>query len=308
MAIMTQANSNKRHINGVLLLNKASGTSSNRALQQVRHLYCAQKAGHTGILDPLAEGLLPICFGEATKFCQYLLDADKAYIARLKLGEATSTGDAEGDIIEIIDKKITKEDFQAACNQFIGEIKQTPPMYSALKHEGKPLYEYARKGIVIERKSRVVHIFSINLLAFTQNQAEIAVCCTKGTYIRTLAEEIAKSAGTVAHLTGLQRTKSGQFLLNESITFKELENMDEEKRMDILLPCDILLTHLPSLTLDDKHILRLQQGQTVQFSENCATISPLRVYSAKKQFIGLVQYASGCLKALRLMNTGNNLS
>lgn len=299
----------KQRINGVLLLDKAYGISSNRALQQVRHLYRAQKAGHTGILDPLASGLLPVCFGEATKFCQYLLDADKAYIADLALGKATTTGDIEGEVIETRAHLTALSDFQAACTQWIGAIQQMPPMYSALKHEGKPLYEYARKGIVIERKSRAVHIQSIEILEFAENHAKIAVCCSKGTYIRTLAEDIAKTAGTVAHLSGLRRTQSGQFLIEQSETFENIEKMNESQREAILLPCDILLSHFPALTLENGDIVRLQHGQSVQISQNYDIISPLRIYDVKERFIGLAQYAtSGCLKALRLMNTGSETS
>jgi len=194
----------KRPVNGVLLLDKPEGLSSNTALQKARRLYNAEKAGHTGVLDPLATGLL----GEATKFAQYLLDADKAYTATLKLGEASSTGDAEGEIIATARADISLAEFQTACQALTGNIRQVPPMFSALKHEGKPLYEYARKGIVIERKPRDITIYAIDITEFDAPKAVIDVRCSKGTYIRTLSEDIAKHIGTFAHLTALRRTET----------------------------------------------------------------------------------------------------
>ncbi len=204
----------KRPVNGVLLLDKPEGLSSNTALQKARRLFRAEKAGHTGVLDPLATGLLPVCFGEATKFAQYLIDADKAYTATLKLGEASSTGDAEGEIIATARADISLSEFQTACQALTGDIRQVPPMFSALKHEGKPLYEYARKGIVIERKARDITIYSIDITEFDAPKAVIDVRCSKGTYIRTLSEDIAKHIGTFAHLTALRRTETAGFTPN----------------------------------------------------------------------------------------------
>ncbi len=201
----------KRPVNGVLLLDKPEGLSSNTALQKARRLFRAEKAGHTGVLDPLATGLLPVCFGEATKFAQYLIDADKAYTATLKLGEASSTGDAEGEIVATARADISLSEFQTACQALTGDIRQVPPMFSALKHEGKPLYEYARKGIVIERKARDITIYSIDITEFDAPKAVIDVRCSKGTYIRTLSEDIAKHIGTFAHLTALRRTETAGF-------------------------------------------------------------------------------------------------
>ena len=176
-------------------------------------MFRAEKAGHTGVLDPLATGLLPVCFGEATKFAQYLIDADKAYTATLKLGEASSTGDAEGEIVATARADISLSEFQTACQALTGDIRQVPPMFSALKHEGKPLYEYARKGIVIERKARDITIYSINITEFDAPKAVIDVRCSKGTYIRTLSEDIAKHIGTFAHLTALRRTETAGFTI-----------------------------------------------------------------------------------------------
>lgn len=296
-----------RAINGVLLLDKATGISSNTALQQARRLYRAEKAGHTGILDPLATGLLPICFGEATKFAQYLLDADKAYTATLQLGIATTTGDSEGEQIATCTTSVSLHDFQTACNALTGKIRQIPPMFSALKHEGKPLYEYARKGITIERPARDIEIYHIDIQEFNTKQAIINVHCSKGTYIRTLSEDIAKHCHTYAHLTALRRTATAGFHINQSHTFQHLATLNESERDALLLPCDILLKHLPQLTLNDKAIAMLQFGQRPQFSDGIIN-TPIRVYRQNGEFIGLVIYQeeNQRLKPLRLMNTRNS--
>ena len=189
----------KRNIHGVLLLDKPLGYSSNQALQKVKWLFQASKAGHTGTLDPLATGLLPICLGEATKFAQYLTDADKTYVANIKLGIKTSTGDAEGEIITTNPVNVSQQQFEQACQQFIGNISQVPPMHSALKHEGKALYKYAREGVEVERKARHVTIQDITVVSFDGSDAVINVRCSKGTYIRTLAEDIGSRLGCDAH-------------------------------------------------------------------------------------------------------------
>ena len=293
---------NYRKISGVLLLDKASNVSSNKALQEVRHLLQAEKAGHTGVLDPLATGLLPICLGEATKFAQYLLDADKAYIATLKLGEKTTTGDSEGEVIEKTAILPDEKSFQAACNAFLGEIEQTPPMYSALKFQGKALYEYARQGIEIERKKRKITIHKMDILEFNPPFAKIFVSCSKGTYIRVLAEDIAAFSGSLAHLTALRRTQTAGFLLENAITFNDLQALTENERNQHILPVDCMLQHLPEVRLSENHILALKQGKSVQFELNQDIINPFRVYDTKNNFIGLCQAFSGSLKALRLMS------
>ena len=246
--------SSKRAISGVLLLDKPVGISSNLALQKARRLFNAEKAGHTGVLDPLASGLLPVCLGEATKFAQYLLDADKAYTATLKLGEATTTGDAEGEIIDVADKIIELIDFQAACAALTGEIRQVPPMFSALKHEGKPLYEYARQGIVIERKPRDITIYQIDIIEFNFPKAVIDVRCSKGTYIRTLSEDIAKKINSFAHLTALRRIATAGFEIEQTHTLDKLSHLSESERDALLLPCDALVQHLPRVDLDDDSV------------------------------------------------------
>ena len=294
----------KRRLNGVLLLDKPQGLSSNTALQQARRLFAAEKAGHTGVLDPLATGLLPVCFGEATKFAQYLLDADKAYSATLKLGEATSTGDAEGEVVATARADMDLAEFQAACAALTGSIRQVPPMFSALKHEGKPLYEYARKGIVIERKARDITIYQIDITAFAPPAAQINLRCSKGTYIRTLSEDIAKHMGTLAHLTGLRRTATAGFDIAQSHTLEDLAALNETGRDALLLPCDVLVQHLPRLVLTAEQVKLLKFGQKPASTVLAADI-PWRAYSEQGEFVGLVAYLprEGCLKAVRLMNT-----
>ncbi|UOO82608.1 tRNA pseudouridine(55) synthase TruB [Uruburuella testudinis] len=295
----------KRPVNGVLLLDKPQGLSSNTALQKARRLYRAEKAGHTGVLDPLATGLLPVCFGEATKFAQYLLNADKAYTATLKLGEASSTGDAEGEIIDTARSDIALEEFQTACQALTGAIRQVPPMFSALKHEGKPLYEYARKGIVIERKARNITIYSIDIREFAAPQAVIDVRCSKGTYIRTLSEDIAKHIHTFAHLTALRRTETAGFTIAQSHTLEAIEALSEAERDALLLPCDVLVQHLPPITLGDEAVKMLKFGQQPALHADMPADTPIRVYAESGEFIGLADYQAeqGRLKAVRLMNT-----
>ncbi|KPN72329.1 tRNA pseudouridine(55) synthase TruB [Neisseria sp. 83E34] len=300
----------KRKLNGILLLDKPTGLSSNSALQKARRIFNAEKAGHTGVLDPLATGLLPVCFGEATKFAQYLLDADKGYTATLKLGEATTTGDAEGEIIATAPIPESRENFQAACAALTGAIRQVPPMFSALKHEGRPLYEYARKGIVIERKPRDIIIHSIEITEFSPPKAVIEVRCSKGTYIRTLSEDIAKKMGTFAHLTALRRTETAGFGINQTHTLESLEALSEIERDALLLPCDALVQHLPEIHLNDNEIKLLRFGQQPAYHyPNLPTETPLRAYSIQNEFIGLIEYLPrhACLKSVRLMNTRNTI-
>jgi len=276
----------KRNINGVLLLDKPLGFSSNQALQKVKWLFQAAKAGHTGTLDPLATGLLPICLGEATKFSQYLTDADKTYIATIKLGMTTTTGDAEGETVSTADVDVSAEQFASACQQFLGEIQQLPPMYSALKHEGKALYEYARAGIEVERKVRTVTIRKIVVDRFDQDEALVTVTCTKGTYIRTLAEDISAALGCGAHLTGLRRTETAAYTLTESMTVEALEAMTLEERDALLLPVDSAIASLPKVTLGKDASFYLMQGQPVWMAGEIPD-SELRLYDEAGRFLGL---------------------
>ncbi len=250
-----------RSLDGVLLFDKPLEISSNDALQKVRRLFQAEKAGHTGTLDPLATGLLPICFGEATKFSSALLDADKTYRALLRLGQTTSTGDAEGEITAEHPVEAGQAEVDAALAKFRGEIWQLPPMHSALKHQGKPLYEYIRKGETIERELRSVVIHELVLNSFSGNEMDITVRCSKGTYIRTLAEDIGAALGCGAHLIGLRRTAIAHFDLRDGYNWQQLEAMTGAERDACLLPPEALMPDMPRLQLDAVQIKRLAQGQ-----------------------------------------------
>jgi tRNA pseudouridine55 synthase len=250
-----------RPLDGVLLFDKPLELSSNDALQKVRRLFQAEKAGHTGTLDPLATGLLPICFGEATKFSNALLDADKTYRALLRLGQTTTTGDAEGEIIAELPVNVQQSDVDTVLAKFHGDIQQLPPMHSALKHQGKPLYEYIRKGETIARELRSVVIHELLLNSFSGNEMDITVHCSKGTYIRTLAEDIGAALGCGAHLTGLRRTAIAHFNLSGGYTLPQLETMNDAERDTCLLPLESLMPDMPILKLDPVQIKRLAQGQ-----------------------------------------------
>lgn len=291
----------KKNINGILLLDKPLGFSSNQALQKVKWLLQAAKAGHTGTLDPLATGLLPLCFGEATKFAHYLTDADKTYIATLKLGVTTTTGDAEGEVLSTQPVNVSQVQLTQACQQFIGEISQVPPMYSALKHEGKALYEYARAGVEIERKARNVTIFDITLNAFADHVAKITVTCSKGTYIRTLAEDIGNVLGCGGHLIGLRRTATANYQISQAMTLEQFEALSVEQRMAVLQPSDSAVLHLPAVILDADSTYYLQQGQAVWRS---GTIPQglLRLYTEQHVFLGLgEQQSDGKIAPKRLV-------
>ncbi|WP_089605879.1 tRNA pseudouridine(55) synthase TruB [Acinetobacter piscicola] len=234
----------RRHISGVFLLNKPLGISSNAALQKVRWLFRAQKAGHTGALDPLASGLLPICLGEATKFSHYLLDSEKRYLTTIQLGHSTTTGDVEGEVLlEQAVPVLTEDIIHNVLEQFKGDLQQIPPMYSALKKEGRPLYELARQGIEIEREARPLHIYAIQLIEFSENSITLDITCSKGTYIRVLGEDIAQALGTYGHLTYLHRIQTGHFELNPSYTIEYLESLTEQEREALLLPVYAPIDH-----------------------------------------------------------------
>lgn len=291
----------KKHINGILLLDKPLGFSSNQALQKIKWLLQAAKAGHTGTLDPLATGLLPLCFGEATKFAHYLTDADKTYVATVKLGVTTTTGDAEGEVLSTQPVHISQVQLEQACQQFVGEISQVPPMYSALKHEGKALYEYARAGVEIERKARNVTIHHITLNAFADSVATITVTCSKGTYIRTLAEDIGKQLSCGAHLIGLRRTATANYQIAQAMTLEQFEALSAEQRIAVLRPADSAVLHLPALTLDADSTYYLQQGQAV-WRSGAIPQGLLRLYSEQEVFLGLgEQQSDGKIAPKRLV-------
>ncbi len=290
----------KRPLDGVLLFDKPITLSSNIALQKVRRLFQAEKAGHTGTLDPLATGLLPICFGEATKFSMGLLDADKTYRALIKLGQTSTTGDAEGEITATGAALPDEQQVRAVLCNFIGEIQQLPPMHSALKHQGKPLYEYIRKGETIERPSRSVTIHELILERFIGDEMEITVRCSKGTYIRTLAEDIGHALGCGAHLRGLRRTAIAGFKLENAHGWDQLEAMSMPQREACLLPLDCLLQDLPMLELDAVQVTRMAQGQKLAIDAGLPD-GKIRLYGAG-QFIGVADLAGRQLAPDRLMS------
>ncbi|MCK9388373.1 MAG: tRNA pseudouridine(55) synthase TruB [Sulfuritalea sp.] len=294
----------RRKLDGVLLLDKALGLSSNHALQAARRLYNAEKAGHTGTLDPLATGLLPLCFGEATKFSGELLNADKRYVATVQLGVTTTTADAEGAVLERHPVEVTRPDLEAVLAGFVGEIDQVPPMYSALKRDGKPLYEYARAGIEVERAARRINIHEMRLLDGEAGLADgrfvFEVRCSKGTYVRTLAADIGDRLGCGAHLAALRRTGIGALDIAQAHSMATLETLTADARDALLLPPDSLLTSLAEVRLNLADAARLRHGQAVRWSgEDDAR---LRVYDQEHRFIGVCrQVADGWLQPLRLV-------
>jgi len=251
-------------VHGVLLLDKPIGFSSNQALQKVKWLFRAEKAGHTGTLDPLATGVLPLCFGAATKFSQMHLDADKSYEAQAILGVKTRTGDAEGEVIETRPVSVTAEQLAHAVAGLTGSIRQVPPMYSALKKDGKALYEYARAGIEVERPARDVTIYELKVLESRMDGAQPAIkfiaTCSKGTYIRTLGEDLGEALGCGAHLSALRRVRTGDFVQAQCVSLESLEAMTEEQRMDCLLPVDALLSGHLAVMLDSDNASRFLSG------------------------------------------------
>ena len=291
----------KRAVHGVLLLDKPLGLSSNDALQKAKRLFRAEKAGHTGTLDPLASGLLPLCFGAATKFSQTSLDADKRYTATLTLGQTTTTGDLEGSLVDERPVNLTRADIEAACQRFTGPIEQRPPMHSALKHEGRALYEYARLGIEVERATRSVVIHRLDILDWHAATLVIDVTCSKGTYIRTLAEEIGEALGCGAHLAALRRTRSGALDVADAITLHELAALDEPARDARLLPPDVLLADWTALRLAADEAGRFLTGlrRRVDAPDNLK----VRVYGPEpKALLGAAHICAGELIPDRLLS------
>jgi len=292
----------KRDISGVVLLDKPLGLSSNQAMQRVKHLYQAEKAGHTGSLDPLATGLLPICLGEATKFANFLLDADKSYLATVKLGITTTSADAEGEVIAQKPVDVTLQQVESVLHQFIGDIEQTPPIYSALKVDGKPLYAYARAGQEVEIKSRYVSIHQIHLEHFEADELVFTVICSKGTYIRTLAQDIGAKLGCGAHLKGLRRLTSGTFDLQDALPLEVLSELSLAELDAKLLPIDIKIQHLPKLTLNAEQTDIIQHGQAIKPNQEIIFNEFIRLYDMSGEFIGLAQkQADGKLHPKRLL-------
>ena len=288
----------RRDVNGVLLLDKPKGLTSQQAVARVKRLFSARKAGHTGTLDPMADGLLPIGLGEATKFSQFLLDADKGYLATLRLGVTTTTGDAEGEIREQRPVAVSGEDVKAGVLRFIGAQTQTPPMHSALKVAGKPLYAYARAGITVERQSRDIVIDEIQVIDFKEQLLWIRVRCSKGTYIRVLAEDIGEALGCGAHLTGLTRECAGGFTLNQAVSCDTLESLTMVERMSVLLPVDSFASSLERIALDPGCARRIITGQDVQKDDVLPGL--YRLYGQDEGFLGIGEVAAGVLRARRL--------
>jgi tRNA pseudouridine55 synthase len=289
----------RRAISGVLLLDKPQGLSSNTALQRARKLLNAEKAGHTGTLDPMATGLLPLCFGEATKFSQSLLDADKGYDAAVCLGVTTDSDDAEGRVLERRPVAVGRSQLETVLASLTGEIEQIPPMYSALKRDGKPLYELARQGIEVERAPRRVRIHGIELLAFDGERLEIRVSCSKGTYIRTLARDMGERLGCGAHLCALRRTATGGLSLEGAVTLEALEALAPADRDRLLRPPDLLLAALPMLEVPADRLTRYLNGQAVQLG--ASDPGAYRVYSSGR-FLGLGELnMDGLLQPKRLV-------
>ena len=279
-----------RNVNGIILLDKAKGESSNYALQRIKRLFHAKKAGHTGSLDPLATGVLPLCLGEATKISQFLLDSDKRYMAKVKLGERTDSGDSEGVVIDV--QRRIDVDYDAlvqTLTKFEGEIKQLPPMYSALKHNGVPLYKLARKGISIKRKVRAVTIHKIGLMNFDNNIAEIDVTCSKGTYIRTLADDLGQELGCGAHVIELRRLQAGVFSIDQCRGSNELEKIKESFGLSgldkVIVPMERAVEKLPEVVLASETARDIRNGQAVSFHE-LPKRGLVRLYE-KGNFIGI---------------------
>jgi tRNA pseudouridine55 synthase len=290
-----------RPVNGVVLVNKHQGESSNRVLQQVKRIFNAQKAGHTGALDPLATGMLPICLGEATKFSQFLLDADKVYQVRAQLGVRTDTSDADGEVVETKSVAVSDDQLNAALANFRGEIAQVPSMFSALKHQGKPLYEYARKGIEIERPARPVTIYRLELLSFNDDQVELEVHCSKGTYIRSLIDDLGQLLGCGAHVQALHRTQVADYPAAQMRSVDQLQSLVEgrdEAQKDafsysaldeFLLPMDSPVSRLNLIHVSAKQGHSFRHGQPVN-AESAAVGTQVRVEDDMGRFLGVAEY------------------
>lgn len=289
-----------RVVDGVLLLDKPYAMTSNAALQTARRLLNAQKAGHTGTLDPLASGLLALTFGEATKFSADLLHADKTYIAGIKLGQKTTTGDLEGDFLQTRPVRVNRADIEKTLNAFRGDILQVPPMFSALKRAGKTLYDLAREGVSIEREARSVRIEKLEILEFADELLTVEVTCSKGTYIRVLAEDIGEALGCGAHLASLRRTKVGALSLEDAVTLQALETMSVDERLATLKPLDALMQTLPAVHLSENDRVRFCHGQRLALGlPSCPRV---RVYGPDEQMVGTARVNErGVLEPERLI-------
>ena len=290
-------------VHGIVLLDKPEGMTSNQACQQIKGLFRARKVGHTGSLDPFATGLLPVCMGEATKVSGYLLDADKRYQARLKLGQATQTGDTEGEVVNEAEvPELEENQIRTVLEGFLGAQKQVPPMYSALKHKGKPLYEYARAGEEVERPARPVTIHSLELDEWTESEISFSVHCSKGTYVRTLAEDIAKKLGTVGHLVALRRTAAGPFDVADTHTIEALDELKASgKSLSLcLLPLEDGLPDWPQAAISGEAMQKFQYGNPVPYTKLGEAVEEVLVFNLQHQVLGLGKIEDSMLKPKRV--------
>jgi len=288
---MSKPRKRGRDIHGVFLLDKPQGMSSNDIMQKVKRIFQANKAGHTGALDPLATGMLPICLGEATKFSQFLLDADKRYLVTAKLGERTDTSDAEGQIVETRDVNVKTPEILTALEQFRGDILQVPTMFSALKHNGKPLYEYARQGITVEREARPITIFELNFIEYNAPYLTLEVHCSKGTYIRTLVDDLGEVLGCGAHVTMLRRTAVADYPTEKMLDWNALQALAESQDLSLLdallLPMDTAVAKLPALTLNESQTQGIGFGQRIKFDNLNRLQGQVRLFSHENRFLGV---------------------
>ena len=296
-----------RDVHGVFLLDKPQGMSSNDIMQKVKRLFQANKAGHTGALDPLATGMLPICLGEATKFSQFLLDSDKRYFVTAKLGERTDTSDAEGQVVETREVNVLEGDILAALPQFRGDILQVPTMFSALKHNGKPLYEYARQGITVEREARPITIFELKFVEYQAPYLSLEVHCSKGTYIRTLVDDLGEVLGCGAHVSVLRRLAVGDYPVEEMMPIEELQLLAEsfpQQELDrLLLPIDTAVASLATLNLTESQTKAVKFGQRVKFENGEQVYGLVRLFSNTQQFLGVAEItADNVIRPNRMVN------
>ena len=296
-----------RDVHGVFLLDKPQGMSSNDIMQKVKRLFQANKAGPTGALDPLATGMLPICLGEATKFSQFLLDSDKRYFVTAKLGERTDTSDAEGQVVETREVNVLEGDILAALPQFRGDILQVPTMFSALTHNGKPLYEYARQGITVEREARPITIFELKFVEYQAPYLSLEVHCSKGTYIRTLVDDLGEVLGCGAHVSVLRRLAVGDYPVEEMMPIEELQLLAEsfpQQELDrLLLPMDTAVASLAALNLTESQTKAVKFGQRVKFENGEQVYGLVRLFSNTQQFLGVAEItADNVIRPNRMVN------
>ncbi|MDG2915111.1 tRNA pseudouridine(55) synthase TruB [Bisgaard Taxon 10/6] len=296
-----------RDVHGVFLLDKPKGMSSNDVMQKVKRLFQANKAGHTGALDPLATGMLPICLGEATKFSQFLLDADKRYVVTAKLGERTDTSDAEGRIVASRPVNLKTAEILTALSAFRGDLMQVPTMFSALKHQGKPLYEYARAGVTVERQARPITIFELKFIEYNAPFLTLEVHCSKGTYIRTLIDDLGERLGCGAHVSMLRRTAVSDYPSDKMLTLEALQQLAEAgdlRRLDaLLLPPDSAVSKLPSLFLTERQTQAVGFGQRVRFDNAEKIYGQVRLFSAEKLFLGVAEiHQDNVIRPARMVN------